>query len=465
VRILDGELLYRDFFAYLPPGGYWVVATWMKLFGPGFASIRVLALLLLATIAALTYAVTRRSSRTRPLAALLAIGWVVLSQGALTVINHHWFTTAASMACAVALLHAVTGAQRRAAAFAAGLCGGLAAMVTSTRGALLCLAVLGVLLASRVDPPRLLAAMVGVAIAPTAIVLHLASTRTLVPALGDVIQYQADHYSWIQPVFFGAGASLQDLALVALFPVAFVLAGATLLNTKLSAWRDPEFAASLSLAIVGLLGSYPRPDHIHISFTAPLACPLFALAVLDLRRAGRIAVSALFIGLCLVGLTQAITTAIKVGHSPTLMTARGPVKPDPGLPALDFAHLLSSIDGVPADRAFFFYPYSPLLPYLTARHHVGPIDVIVPGYTSPEHFRTVCARVATDAQWVVIDRRWSDPAFIRFVFPAIHDPDPPEKQHFEEALLAMFPEVVHASTRFELRTRSAPSSSRTCEGI
>src|SRR5690349_6006428 len=84
VRILDGELLYRDFFAYLPPGGYWVVATWMKLFGPGFPSIRVLALLLLATIAALTYAVTRRSSRTRPLAALLAIGWVVLSQGALT---------------------------------------------------------------------------------------------------------------------------------------------------------------------------------------------------------------------------------------------------------------------------------------------------------------------------------------------------------------------------------------------
>src|SRR6185503_680707 len=69
MRILAGEVLYRDFFGILPPGGYLIAAAWMKLFGPDFAGVRVLAVGVIVGIAALVYATARLSSGSRPLAA------------------------------------------------------------------------------------------------------------------------------------------------------------------------------------------------------------------------------------------------------------------------------------------------------------------------------------------------------------------------------------------------------------
>ena len=67
----------------------------MKLVGVDFASVRVLAVGVIAVIAALLYAAARLASANRPLAALLAVAWAVFSQGVWTVIGHHWLTTAA----------------------------------------------------------------------------------------------------------------------------------------------------------------------------------------------------------------------------------------------------------------------------------------------------------------------------------------------------------------------------------
>src|SRR5438046_5546109 len=95
MRILGGEVLYRDFFEFLAPGGFLIVATWMKLFGVDFGSVRVLALGVVAATAALLYAAARLSSGNRPLAALLAIAWAVFSPRAWTGVFLHWITTAA----------------------------------------------------------------------------------------------------------------------------------------------------------------------------------------------------------------------------------------------------------------------------------------------------------------------------------------------------------------------------------
>ena len=67
VRILGGEVLYRDFFGILPPGGYLIVTAWMKLFGVDFASVRALAVGVIVGIAALIYAAARLSSGSRPI--------------------------------------------------------------------------------------------------------------------------------------------------------------------------------------------------------------------------------------------------------------------------------------------------------------------------------------------------------------------------------------------------------------
>src|ERR687887_501961 len=220
-RILGGEVLYRDFFEYLPPGGFLIVAGWMKLFGVGFASARVLAIVVIAVIAALLYAAARLASRDRALAALLAVVWAVFSHGAWTVINHHWFTTAASMASAVGLFLALESTPRRGAAFAAGLFAGTAAMVTQTRGAFLCVAVLAVLLSLPQAHARVVSAIAGIALVPTAMLLHLAVRGALTAAVHDVILFPGWRYAAIQAVPYGRGASLWSGAPVALFPLAF----------------------------------------------------------------------------------------------------------------------------------------------------------------------------------------------------------------------------------------------------
>ena len=468
VRILDGEVLYRDFFEFLPPGGFLIVATWMKLFGIGFTSARVLAVGVIAAIAALLYTAARLASGTRPLAALLAISWTVLSQGAWTVISHHWLTTAASMASAVGLLLALEGASRRGAAFAAGLFAGVAVMVTQTRGALLCFAVLAVLLTLPRARVHLASAIAGVALVPTVTILYLAAAGALTAALDDVIAYPVRHYAGIQAVPFGRGATLWNGAWVALFGVAFALGGATFVRNRVPIWREPRFRASLALAIVGLVGIYPRPDIHHINFTIPLACPLGALVATDLLgrlgRHARTIVSAVLIGLCLPNVGNAVKMATVVPLR-TVPTARGLVVGVQGRWTDEVADLMARVDGVPPGDAFFFYPYSPMLPYLTGRRHVAALDVMTPGYTTAEHFRETCVRVVREAQWVVIERMWTDPRVLRAIFPAIRDPDPPEKRAFEAALRRGFDKILHTSALFELRQRAEGASVALCDEI
>lgn len=459
VRILRGEKLYQDFFGILPPGGYLIITAWMKLFGLEFASARALAIGVIAAIAALVYLAARLASDSRRFAATIAVAWVVLSPGTLTVINHHWLTTAASMASAVCLLLVVEGVSPRGAAFAAGFFGGVAAMVTSTRGALLCTTVLAVLLTGPASRRVGLRAVAGMALFPTGMFLYVVANATLVAAVEGVVRYPLVHYPSVQLVPFGEGASPQHWVAIAFFPATFALAGLALVLDRFAPWRDPRFRVTLALAAVGFIGSYPRPDHVHLAFTLPLACPLFALAGRSLPFSGRIALGTVFGGLGLLGLVGAISSVVTVSRSPAVPTSRGLIVADSDLPARDVANLMLQLDRIPSGSGFF-YPYSPLLAYLTGRRHVAPVDVMLPGYTSAGQFHQACLQVAAEAEYVVIDRQWTS-AFIRRVFPAIRDPDPPEKQHLESALRDTF-DRIYISTRFELRQRSPHAAGGIC---
>jgi hypothetical protein len=465
VRILAGEVLYRDFFGFLPPGGYLIVAAWMKLFGPDFAGVRVLAAGVIVAIAALIYATACLSSGSRLLAALVAVAWAMFCPGTWTVINHHWLTTAASMASAMCLLLAVDGGPRRAAAFAAGLFAGVAIMVTSTRGALMCVTVLVLMLSADVARAGVVSAAAGMALVPAVLIVRLSAEGALAAAFDDVILYPAFQYAGIQSVPFGRGALVYDLSLVGFFPVVFLLTGAVLMQRGDAVWRDPRFRVSLALALVGLLGSYPRPDRIHISFTAALACPLFGLAAAQVRGIARVAGAAVLAGVGIMGVIGALATALVVSRVPVVVTARGPIKPSPNLEAHELATLVGEIDKVSPGNAFFFYPYNPLLPYLTGRRHAAAVDVMIPGFTNADYFRETCVQVAADVQWVVIDRRLSDPTVLRTIYPAMRDANPPEKREFEAVLRAVFDQVVYTSGRYELRRRSREGSAVPCGRI
>ena len=468
VRILDGDILYRDVFEFLPPASFLIVATWMKLFGAGFSSVRVLAISTMVVIVVLLYAAGRLSSGNRAFAALLAIAWITVSPGTLIEVSHHWFTTAASMASVVALLAAPGRAPQPRAAFIAGLFAGIAAMATSTRGALASAAVILTLPKTRTQQ---LSAVAGIAAFPGAMIAYLAVRGALGSAVQDAILFPARYYSRIQAVPFAAGATTADLAIVLFFPLTFILAGVACNRERGTLWREPRFRTSLTFAVLGLLGTLPRPDIVHIIFSVPLACPLFALVVTRLvGRLGpgaRIAVSGLLIGLYVLGVGYAISGKIMVFADPkrTVSTARGPVVRGKGPWIDDLAALVAHVDGAPRGDGFFFYPYSPMLPYLTGRHHVSAFDVMAPGYTTAEQFRDTCRRIVHKAQWVVIERMWLDPQVLTGTFPAMRDPNPPERQSFEAVLKMTFADVVHASTYFELRHRMGNADETLCDTI
>jgi hypothetical protein len=175
-------------------------------------------------------------------------------------------------------------------------------------------------------------------------------------------------------------------------------------------------------------------------------------------------VGAVLIGLCLPNVGNAIKMATVVPLR-AVPTPRGLVVGVQGRWTDDVADLVARVDRVPPGDAFFFYPYSPMLPYLTGRRHVAALDVMTPGYTTAEHFRETCLRVVREARWVVIERMWTDPRVLRAVFPAVRDADPPEKRGFEAALRGGFDNILHTSTFFELRQRAESASVALCDKI
>ncbi len=431
-----------------------------------------LAIGILALIGGLLYVAVCLASGSRVAGSLLAVAWIAVAHGTWTVVSHHWFTTAASMASAVGLLIAVEGPRRGRTAFAAGLFAGVAAMITPTRGALLCLAVAASLSGLRRFRSRLAHAVAGITAFPVLMVLYLAACGALTASFNDVIRYAGSHYVTIQPVPFGSFVIAGQESAVAFFPVTLALAALA----GVALWRMPLYRASLTLAIVGVLGTYPRPDIVHINFTLPLVAPLFALVITELLRRVqhplRTFLSAALVALCLVSIGGAlgrwvalVTASLRTTSLRTIVTARGPIVRFRGQRTDDMAALVAQIDAVPSRDPFFFYPYCPLLPYLTGRRHVASVDVMTPGYTTPAVFRETCRRVVSEAQWVVVDRYWMNSKVLQAVFPSVPDPDPRERHEFEVALRLAFDATVHRSSNFELWRRTTNASVALCDRI
>jgi hypothetical protein len=95
MRMFEGQVPYRDFFAIYPPGLFFIVGGWLTVFGTTFASARALAVATLAIVGVLVYTAARLTSGRRTIALALGLACVVRMP---IDANHHWFATAASMA-------------------------------------------------------------------------------------------------------------------------------------------------------------------------------------------------------------------------------------------------------------------------------------------------------------------------------------------------------------------------------
>ncbi|MEW6368714.1 MAG: hypothetical protein AB1714_29140 [Acidobacteriota bacterium] len=88
-RIGRGQMIYRDFFEFLPPGYFYLLGFLARFPGLGIAGLRALMVLVMAVHACILWALARRFVRVPFAAALFALLYVVPQIQQHTVLSHH----------------------------------------------------------------------------------------------------------------------------------------------------------------------------------------------------------------------------------------------------------------------------------------------------------------------------------------------------------------------------------------
>src|SRR5262245_70008 len=337
-RVLDGQVIYRDFFEIIPPLAFYVVAAVYWLAGTTLVAARTAMALIEATGAAALFALVVQVAGTWE-AVLATLGFVVLCIPVWPYASAHWMTTALALVAAAVLPADRRRESRRLRPLAAGLLTGAAICVQQQRGVfllawlLLALPVLAVPLSHAGSRARLrteAAWGVGGAAAVTLVVLgHAAWAASLDAVVDHLYRFARDSYG---PQHAGstAWAGVVPLTNVYLLftwrwvlrvaPLVLVAEG-IVLAAKLRALRsgDRRLVVRACCWLLGLfmtLSVWYLPDFIHVSFVAPflfiVAAPLVHAARSSPAWAripgGRCVVTAGLLGvavaLCVKGVTN-----------------------------------------------------------------------------------------------------------------------------------------------------------------
>jgi 4-amino-4-deoxy-L-arabinose transferase-like glycosyltransferase len=454
-RMLRGSTLYVDFFEFLPPGGFVLTAAWLSIAGISIWSARSLAILTIVGIACFTYLACRQASKNAPLSALLTTAWLVMSQGEWTQVNHHYFTTLFSMVAAWAALSNVEDAQRRLRwPLIAGTAAGTAAMVTPTCGALAMLAAVTAFMNSRRHRVELIAYGLGCALVPAGLLAYLIWHHALAAAFNDVILQTAVRYAPAAIVPFGAFRDAQNFPLLYLFP----LAAALVVHDWRTCLHDRLLRSCTAFAIAAFIGCFPRADIVHIAFAAPLACPLLAAGMTRLSQrwppAYRYTAAVVLIGLWTPAALSFSSIATLRGK--TVPAPRGDLLVIPDAHHSGASEMLVRLAQLPSGDAYFFYPFMPMLPFLSAREQISRYDFFYQGFTLASQYQDACVSVMSHASWVVMDRIHDS--------KQAQDAQPREIRELERALDSNF-ELVAQEGTFQLRRRREGISDGVCANI
>ncbi|MDR3518117.1 MAG: hypothetical protein P4M00_20140 [Azospirillaceae bacterium] len=431
-------------------------------------SARLLAVITLVLIACFTYLACLRASKSAPLSAALGVGWLLVTepQLALMSVSYHWLTTLFAMAAAWATLASIDQPGRRVTGpLIAGLGAGMATMVIETVGALTMLAGIAAFINIRRYRTEIVAYIAGSLTIPGAMLLYVIANHAFYAAFDDVILFAFQQYSSIQYVPFGIWSNDATRALKYVFPfVGFLTLFVGVLNGR-SGLRDRMLWSCVAFGVAGFAGSFPRPDVYHIAETAPLVCPLLAYGAARILRTLRPRYRILVAGAVILF----IAPAVRAYTVQSLAALRAPLMPTPRGDAAflwqsQTATLLARIAATPPGDRYFFYPYMPMMPFLAARDQISQIDIFTPMFTTPSQYRDACIAVMQQASWVIIDRKWTDQAWLHIVFPAMRDTGPPETLRFEQALETGFERVTTDDT-FEMRRRRDGADASLCDGI
>jgi hypothetical protein len=433
-RILQGQVLYRDFFAFITPGSYYWMALLFRVFGSSILVARAALVIYGALFSVLTYLISRRVC-SRGISSIVAALVTTTCLPYYFIAVHNWDSSLwayFAIYCAVRLL------ESRHWAWAA-LTGSFAAFTClseqSKGGGLVLGATLGLALTFWNRDSRATlkgrpwgALVAGFAWPFVATIVYFGLKHSLVQMLAAWF-WPFQHYSATNRAFYGqfeltAGdvhalfSGSWPLRLVALFALAPcflvsalpVVAAGTLATGIHRLRRRGELSEAgryyvlVSAMLVGLLLATlatGRADLIHLMFEAPMF-----LLVLAWGMGGRDLPSPRFKSLA------QITTSLIVVSFATFGIALlwAPLNARHRLETRRGVLITRGSDGVleellahvPAGTHTFVYPYQPLYYYLTATENPTAFDVLSPGLTTPEQFKTAFDEIQADRAPVVI---------------------------------------------------------------
>jgi hypothetical protein len=433
-RILQGQVLYRDFFSFFTPGSYYWIALLFKIFGSSILVGRAALVVYGGVFSVLTYLLSRRvCSRWSALLAAFLVTIICLPFRFLVI--HNWDSTLwayLTVYCAVRFLEephwgwaAGVGSftaltclfeQSKGAGLVLGLTIGFAALILSNR------------CAGQFDRARIAALALGF-IWPFLLTFAYFSTQH------SLYQMLA---GWMWPLHHYAGANTLPYGYLvlstpnreALFEgpwtwrlFILLVTGPCLIVPALPAvalgvfvhkitqiWqRKPLSAKSgyytlVSAILVGLLLGLlatRRPDFTHILYLAPLLCLVLAWAVdgQDWRWQSLKFLTPFLVLFVLFSFTAFGLSSLwgPLQAHYTLKTQRGVLKTTVPDTVLQYVQAY-----VPPGEKIFVYPYEPLYYYLTATFSPTRYEYLQPGMHSADQFQEAIRQVAADHTRVVL---------------------------------------------------------------
>jgi hypothetical protein len=384
-RILGGQVIYRDFFAYLGPGAFWNSVVMFQTFGVTLGASHLILVADLALIAACLYWLAAQlGSRAAGLwLSATYLAEMAFFPGMLTV-NHRWDSAALSAAAGVALFFGASSGARWA-LVVAGALSGYAAWTTPSM-LLVLLPMLGWAAYERrwVGAGLFVAGVTAVSVAAAGV---LAAQGALVPMVRHMLWASAN-YSGPNSFMYGGkiggwgslivdphdmpsvAAGLLVIALMGLPALVPLGAAAGLVLSK--RMRTARMWWLAACAAGSLAAVAPRMDVRHLVYSAAFSYVIAMCALMCLPRRARTAI------LVALSLCATIMACIAVTQRLGLERIQSRVGILRG--SHNDVSLAQGLErAVAPGESFFAFPYSPLAYFLTQGTNPTRYSYLQPG--------------------------------------------------------------------------------------
>lgn len=432
-RILDGQVLYRDFFSFFTPGSYYLLALEFRVFGDSYVVAHTALAFVGATFSPITYLLARRVCSRQ--GSLLVTGLMAVTAVPLVfAVLHNWDSTlwaCLALYCAVRLLESPCVGW----AFAAASFTSLTVLFEQSKGAGLVLGLGTGFLVIRLSKPKsrlfthpqLQATAIGLAWPVVIAFVYFASQHTLMTMLADWF-WPLQHYSAANRVPFGYG-NMSEEAQHIMFgtgPLGFrlfvmlvysatlwvpalpLLGVALLVRLLFQMWQNrpmgPEwnYYVLVSATIAGLLLSVfvGRQDYFHFMFLQPIFFLVLAW-LLDGRgirnRFFTLAAPAVGLFVSISLLAAAAQLLFQAGTGRNVSTRRGNItmaKRDDVIGRIQ--------DYIAPNESILIYPYLSTYYYLTETYSPTRYEYYQPGMHTYQQLEEMVAEFSAHPTRVVL---------------------------------------------------------------